>query len=91
MSYRCRLCTAHVPHRRKLMKHVVTRPRRNLLGQPTGATEIAREIAVCEECKACLRSGYSPAQVAAIRAPKPVVKRAAPSTVLAPEAEAVLV
>ncbi len=69
MSYRCQLCTNAVPPHRPLTRHVVLRPRLDLMGRDTGCTEIAREIPVCQECLRLLTKGSTPAQVTRLRAP----------------------
>jgi hypothetical protein len=53
MSYRCSICGDAQPHGQKLKRWVVLRPNR----------QIEREIPVCADCHAGLKSGYSVEEV----------------------------
>jgi hypothetical protein len=62
MSYRCGICQDVVSGGQPQKRHVVKRPDGN----------IAREVPVCGECHAALRSGYTLQQMVAIRGRKAV-------------------
>lgn len=53
MSYRCSICDAKVSHNKQMKRFIIKR----LNGQ------IEREIPVCLDCDAGLRSGYTPDEV----------------------------
>ena len=61
MSYQCSICPNVADRGASQLKHVVKR----------ADGSIARELAVCAECHACLKSGYPLATVQKIRGAKP--------------------
>lgn len=61
MSYLCGICGSHVPYGAIQRRYVIKRP--------DGQTE--REVPVCEDCAAGLRSGYTLDQMRQMCGPKP--------------------
>ena len=69
MSYKCRICRKPCPARQKLLRHVVYRPDKSILG----------EVPVCVTCHADLSTGTTVPQLIARLYPQAKAVVASPS------------